>query len=144
MFFELEDAAVVKTDAFEYPVTVEQPVIEDRNLGFALRHKLTIQENRQSFLRLRAALARAFFVRGFNRVSNTAAWFVDYRRPAVAGCRSFRKHEKTSGCSARIQAAFRSVRSVERMVALQDRRSHTAATVMRARHRRSSAGGRRV
>ena len=45
MLLQPEDAAVVKTNAFENSIAIEQTVIEDRNLGVGLVEKFAVDVN---------------------------------------------------------------------------------------------------
>jgi hypothetical protein len=42
VFVQAEDAAFVKTDAFEDAVTIEEAVVEDRDFGFGLGVELSV------------------------------------------------------------------------------------------------------
>src|SRR6266446_3122187 len=89
MFFQAEDPAVVKANAFKNSVAIKQTVIEHGNLGICLGIKLSIDKDHRFFhRRFYGSLCRGL----------SCPWFLYHRPASLSG---FHNRDKNLGGSLR-------------------------------------------
>src|SRR4051812_24866022 len=90
MFFEAEDTTVVKADALKNAIAVKQAMVEHGNFRLGLRHKFSVEINRQ-FARRGGRRLRLRINRRLNGSFRLRFRLVDYR---TTSCRGFCYHVK--------------------------------------------------
>src|SRR2546428_7152821 len=92
MFLQAKHPPVVKTDALENSVAIKQPVIEDRDLRFALRVKFSVDINLRLFGGRRACASFSYRL----NCCFASLRLGNHDRGSISG---FHKRRKTSGGS---------------------------------------------
>src|SRR5207244_8703759 len=97
MFLQAKHPPVVKTDALENSVAIKQPVIEDRDLRFALRVKFSVDINLRLFRRRRACASFSYRL----NCCFASLRLVNHDRVSISGFHTRRKISGESLCNSR-------------------------------------------